>query len=61
VFLRYKLARRDGLHWTYARCLQMPTADLLARWNKQRRQQLERVKAAEARAEGKAVKAAAVK
>ena len=32
VFQRYKLARRDGLHWTYARCLQMPTPDLLARW-----------------------------
>ena len=24
VFQRYKLARRDGLHWSYARCLQMP-------------------------------------
>ena len=50
VFQRYKLARRDGLHWTYARCLQMPTPDLLARWHKQRRQQLERLHAAEARA-----------
>ena len=59
VFLRYKLARRDGLHWTYARCLQMPTEELLARWNKQRRQQLERVKAIEARTEGKTARAAA--
>ena len=24
VFQRYKLARRDGLHWSYARCLQIP-------------------------------------
>ena len=53
VFLRYKLARRDGLHWTYARCLQMPTPELLARWNKQRRQQLDRLHAAEARAAAK--------
>ena len=59
MFLRYKLARRDGLHWTYARCLQMPTEELLARWNKQRRQQLERVKAIEARTEGKTARAAA--
>ena len=50
VFLRYKLARRDGLHWTYARCLQMPNEELLARWSKQRRQQLERIKAAGAKA-----------
>ena len=45
VFQRYKLSRRDGLHWSYARCTQLPDAEALARWNKQRTQQLERMKA----------------
>jgi DNA polymerase III epsilon subunit-like protein len=45
AFQRYKLARRDGLHWTYARCVQIPTEELLARWEKQRSQQLERMHA----------------
>ena len=40
----YKLARRDGLHWSFARCLQLPDEALLARWNKQRAAQLERLK-----------------
>ena len=44
VFQRYKLARRDGLHWSFARCLQLPDEALLARWNKQRAAQLERLK-----------------
>lgn len=44
VFQRYKLARRDGLHWSFARCLQLPDKALLARWNKQRAAQLERLK-----------------
>ena len=26
VFQRYKLSRRDGLHWSFARCAQMPDA-----------------------------------
>lgn len=43
--IRYKLARRDGLHWSYARCVQIPDKELLARWNKQRTQQLERMRA----------------
>ena len=50
VFQRYKLARRDGLHWAYARCTQLPDAAMLARWEKQRALQLER----KARAEEKA-------
>ena len=50
VFQRYKLARRDGLHWAYARCTQLPDAPMLARWEKQRALQLER----KARAEEKA-------
>ncbi len=45
LFQRYKLSRRDGLHWSYARCLQVPTADDLARWSKQRAVQLERNRA----------------
>lgn len=45
VFQRYKLARRDGLHWSYARCLQIPDDASLARWEKQRTAQLERMKA----------------
>ena len=47
VFVRYKLARRDGLHWSYARCVQIPDRELLTRWEKQRRQQLERLRARE--------------
>ena len=45
VFQRYKLARRDGLHWSYARCLQIPDEAGLTRWEKQRTAQLERMKA----------------
>ena len=45
VFQRYKLARRDGLHWSFARCVQVPDAEALARWDKQRAQQIERMKA----------------
>lgn len=45
AMIRYKLARRDGLHWSYARCVQIPDKELLARWNKQRTQQLERMRA----------------
>ena len=45
VFQRYKLARRDGLHWSFARCVQMPTAEHLARWEKMRTQQIERMQA----------------
>ena len=45
VFQRYKLARRDGLHWSYARCLQIPDDASLARWEKQRTAQLERMRA----------------
>ena len=44
VFQRYKLSRRDGLHWSFARCTQIPDEETLARWNKQRTQQLERIR-----------------
>lgn len=43
-FIRFKLARRDGLHWNIARCLEAPSADALQKWNKQKKQQLERMK-----------------
>lgn len=45
AFLRFRLARRDGLHWTYARCVQMPDKALLAQWDKQRALQVERMRA----------------
>ena len=45
VFQRYKLSRRDGLHWSFARCAQMPDAESLARWEKLRTAQLERMRA----------------
>ena len=57
VFQRYKLARRDGLHWSFARCVQVPTAEHLARWEKMRTQQIERMQArAEKQAAEKAEK-----
>ena len=40
-----KLPDADGLHWSYARCLQIPDDASLARWEKQRTAQLERMKA----------------
>ena len=55
VFQRYKLARRDGLHWSFARCVQVPDDAGLARWHKQRTQQIERMRA---RAEKQAEEAA---
>ena len=44
-YLRFKLSRRDGLHWSFARCAQMPDAESLARWEKLRTAQLERMRA----------------
>ena len=44
VLQRYKLARRDGLHWSFARCVQVPDAAGLAHWHKQRAQHLERMR-----------------
>ena len=45
VFQRYKLSRRDGLHWSFARCAQMPDAESLARWEKLRTAWPERMRA----------------
>ena len=36
VFQRYKLARRDGLHWSFARCVQIPDEAGLTRWERMR-------------------------
>lgn len=44
VFLRFKMARRDGLHWAFARCTEIPDKAKLAQWNKQRAQTLERMR-----------------
>ncbi len=55
VFQRYKLARRDGLHWSFARCVQIPDEAGLVRWERMRAQQIERM---QARAEKAAAEAA---
>jgi hypothetical protein len=39
------------LHWAYARCVQIPDAELLEKWNKQRAQQMERLRARQAKAD----------
>jgi inhibitor of KinA sporulation pathway (predicted exonuclease) len=44
VFVRYKASRRDGLHWAFARCTELPDAEKLDRWRRQRAQTLERLK-----------------
>lgn len=43
-FLRFKLSRRDGLHWNFARCLETVTPEADARWHKLKDAWLERVK-----------------
>ena len=42
VFQKYRMSRRDGLHWAFARCVQMPDDASLVRWKKQKAQYLER-------------------
>ena len=42
VFQKYRMSRRDGLHWAFARCIQMPDDASLVRWKKQKAQYLER-------------------
>ena len=44
VFLRFKMARRDGLHWAFARCTEIPDKGKLAQWEKQRAQTVERIR-----------------
>lgn len=43
-YLRFKLSRRDGLHWSFARCTEPATPDSDAKWDKQKAALLERMK-----------------
>ncbi|MFI3170320.1 MAG: 3'-5' exonuclease [Faecalibacterium sp.] len=43
LFLRYRLARPDGLRWMIGRCLEIPTEQTLALWQKKRKQTLDRM------------------
>ena len=43
-YLRFKLSRRDGLHWSFARCIDPATPESDARWDKQKAALLERMK-----------------
>ena len=42
--VRFKLSRRDGLHWSFARCTEPATPEMDARWKKQRAAFVERLK-----------------
>ena len=43
-YVRFKLSRRDGLHWSFARCTVPATPEADARWEKQRTAFLERIR-----------------
>ena len=43
-YLRFKLSRRDGLHWSFARCTEPATPEADAKWDKQKAALLERMK-----------------
>ena len=43
-YLRFKLSRRDGLHWSFARCTEPATLEADAKWDKQKAALLERMK-----------------
>lgn len=43
-YVRFKLSRRDGLHWSFARCTEPPTREADARWEKQRAAFVERMR-----------------
>jgi len=43
-FVRFKLNRRDGLRWNFARCTEPVLPEAQARWKKQRSAQLERMR-----------------
>ena len=55
-FVRFKLSRRDGLHWNFARCTETIRPDTYARWKRQEAAQRERMrrKAEKALAEAQA-------
>ena len=43
-FVRFKLSRRDGLHWNFARCTEAVRPDTYARWKRQEAAQRERMR-----------------
>ena len=43
-YLRFKLSRRDGLHWSFARCTEPAPPEADAKWDKQKAALLERMK-----------------
>ena len=57
-FARYKLARRDGLHWRCARIYQKPDQQAVDKWNKQRQKTLARLRHAAEKAARERVEAA---
>ncbi len=42
AFTLFKLAKRDGLHWSFARAIRLPEADSLAKWEKEKKAALAR-------------------
>lgn len=49
-YVRFKLNRRDGLHWNFGRCTEPATPEATARWRRQKAAQLERLRRKEERA-----------
>lgn len=43
-FVRFKLSRRDGLHWSFARCTEQVDAEAEAKWHKQKKATLARLR-----------------
>ena len=43
-FLRFKLSRRDGLHWNFARCIEAARPDALEKYRRQKARQEARIK-----------------
>ncbi len=52
-YVRFKLSRRDGLHWSFARCTDPATPEADARWAKQRAAFVERMKRKKEREQSK--------
>ena len=52
-FLRFKLNRRDGLHWNFARCIETVRPESYARYKKLEKSQRERIRMKTERAEKK--------
>ena len=52
-FLRFKLNRRDGLHWNFARCIETVRPESYSRYKKLEKSQRERIRMKAERAEKK--------